>query len=271
VKILALILGDYHTTAPIETFTVSKNDRHPTELAKLRGARLVTATETERGRRWDETKVKLLTGGDEISARFMGKDFFDFTPLFKLMISGNYKPGLRSVDEAIRRRLRLVPFNVTFPLDKRDLKLVEKLTVELPGIALWMIEGCAMWQRDGLNPPKAVTEATAAYLRAEDVIGTWISECCTLDKAAWTRTSLLYDNYGNYATAAGEFKINKREFSDALDARDDLKIQHKEEGNGYCGVRVGVAAPQAATSVATPAVAAQAGWPTHHERAGRPH
>jgi Family of unknown function (DUF5906) len=119
---VANILGDYHTTAPIETFSASQNDRHPTELAALRGAHLVTATETQEGRPWDETKIKLLTGGDRISARFMRGDFFEFVPQFKLIIAGNHKPSLRTVDEAIRRRFHLVPFTVTIPPAERDVE-----------------------------------------------------------------------------------------------------------------------------------------------------
>jgi putative DNA primase/helicase len=106
--------GDYHRTAPIETFTASQLDRHPTDLAGLRGARLVTAVETEEGRRWAESRIKSLTGGDKISARFMRQDFFEYAPQFKLIIAGNHRPGLRSVDEAIRRRFNLVPFTVRF-------------------------------------------------------------------------------------------------------------------------------------------------------------
>ncbi len=109
------IMGDYHRTAPIETFTATHVDRHPTDLAMLRGARLVTATETEEGRRWAESRIKTLTGGDPVSARFMRQDFFEYTPAFKLVIAGNHKPGLRSVDEAIRRRFHLIPFGVTIP------------------------------------------------------------------------------------------------------------------------------------------------------------
>jgi putative DNA primase/helicase len=129
---VAGILGDYHTTAPIETFTASVTDRHPTELAALRGARLVTASETQEGRQWDETKVKLLTGGDKISARFMRGDFFEFVPQFKLVIAGNHRPTLRTVDEAIRRRLNLIPFTVTIPPAERDPELTEKLKAEWP-------------------------------------------------------------------------------------------------------------------------------------------
>ena len=124
---VSAILGDYHTTAQIETFTASPNDRHPTELAKLRGARIVSAVETQEGRRWDETKIKQITGGDISAARFMRQDFFDFAPAFKLLIAGNHRPELRSVDEAIRRRMNLLPFTVTIPEGERDKDLADKL------------------------------------------------------------------------------------------------------------------------------------------------
>ena len=146
-------MGDYCRIAPIETFTASISERHPTDLAGLRGARLVTAVETEEGRRWAESKIKALTGGDKISARFMRQDFFEFTPQFKLLIAGNHKPGLRSVDEAIRRRFYLIPFTVTIPTAERDPELLEKLKTERPGILHWMIEGCLRWQQHGLAPP----------------------------------------------------------------------------------------------------------------------
>jgi putative DNA primase/helicase len=140
------LLGDYHTAAPIETFTVSNSDRHPTDLAGLRGARLVSASETEEGRRWAEAKIKQLTGGDRIAARFMRQDFFTYQPAFKLIIAGNHKPSLRSVDEAIRRRFHLVPFAVTIPEHERDLELTKKLKAEWPGILAWIIQGCVEWQ-----------------------------------------------------------------------------------------------------------------------------
>ena len=178
VSTVAGILAGYHTTAPIETFTASQSERHPTDLAGLRGARLVTAVETEEGRRWAESKIKTLTGGDKISARFMRQDFFEFIPNFKLAIAGNHKPGLRSVDEAIRRRLNLIPFAVTIPPVERDLELAEKLKAEWPGILAWMINGCLQWQANGLQRPEAVKAATASYLEAEDGFAAWIEDCC---------------------------------------------------------------------------------------------
>ena len=121
------IMRDYAVTAPMEAFTASKFDRHPTELAMLHGARLVTASETEKDRLWAESRIKQITGGDRISARFMRQDFFEFMPQFKLTIIGNHKPLLRNVDEATRRRFNLVPFTRTPDPDKIDRLLVEKL------------------------------------------------------------------------------------------------------------------------------------------------
>jgi putative DNA primase/helicase len=203
----ANVLGDYHRTAPIEVFTATNNEQHPTQLAMLRGARLVTATETEEGRRWAESRIKTLTGGDRIPARFMRQDFFEYTPQFKLMISGNHKPGLRSVDEAIRRRLNLVPFDVTIPEAERDKELTGKLKAEGPGVLAWMIAGCLEWQRVGLAPPKIVTEATDAYLEDEDTIKLWVDEVCLQGEQYWTPTNQLFASWQDWAEARGEYVI----------------------------------------------------------------
>jgi putative DNA primase/helicase len=108
-NVVSGIMGDYQTTAPIETFIATRNEQHPTDLAGLQGARLVTAVEKEQGRRWHESKLKTLTGGDTISARFMRQDFSQYRPQFKLVIAGNHRPSLRGLDEAMRRRLHLIP------------------------------------------------------------------------------------------------------------------------------------------------------------------
>jgi putative DNA primase/helicase len=219
VSTVAGIFGDYHTTAPIETFTASHSDRHPTDLAGLRGARLVTATETEEGRRWAEARLKTLTGGDKVAARFMRQDFFEYVPAFKLVIAGNHKPGLRSVDEAIRRRFHLIPFSVTIPAARRDPELGEKLKAEWPGILQWMIEGCADWQEFGLAPPAAVTGATAAYLEAEDAIAAWVDDCCARDANAWEMRAELFSSWKLWTESAGEYCGSAKRFYQALEAR----------------------------------------------------
>jgi putative DNA primase/helicase len=181
---VAAVLGDYAAVAPMETFMASFSERHPTDLAGLRGARFVTAQEIEEGQRWAESKIKALTGGDPIAARFMRQDFFTFTPQFKLLIAGNHKPSLRTVDAAIRRRLFLIPFTITIPSGKQDKQLAEKLKAEWPGILQWAINGCLEWQQVGLAPPACVTIATEAYLEAEDSVTQWLHECSTIGDSA---------------------------------------------------------------------------------------
>lgn len=130
---IAAIMGDYSNIAPMQTFTDSKTRGHPTDMAMLQGARIVFAQETESGQAWAESKIKSLTGGDPISARFMRQDFFEFIPKFKLLISGNHMPKLKNVDEAMRRRLYLLPFTQTFRGRERDPHLAETLTREYAG------------------------------------------------------------------------------------------------------------------------------------------
>ena len=214
------IMGDYAAVASMETFTASTTDRHPTDLAMLRGARLVTAQETEEGRRWAEARIKALTGGDPISARFMRQDFFTFMPQFKLFIAGNHKPGLRNVDEAIRRRLNLIPFLVRIPPKERDPDLAEKLKAEWPGILQWTIDGCLDWQTQRLAAPHAVTTATDQYLEAEDAIGQWIADCCdTGAQFLWGSSASLFASWRQWAEGAGEFVSSQKRFCQNLEAR----------------------------------------------------
>jgi len=168
----------YHVVSSAQTFVEQKSQRHETELAHLAGARLVLSQETEQGQYWAESRIKSLTGGDKITARYMHGDYFDFDPKFKLCIVGNHKPRLRCVDEAIRGRLNLIPFTVTIPPEERDPGLSEKLKAEWPAILRWMIAGCLEWQRQGLNPPEKVLAATEDYLASEDAIGLWLSDMC---------------------------------------------------------------------------------------------
>ena len=234
---VAGILGEYHKTAPIETFTASNGDRHPTDLASLRGARLVTATETEEGRRWAESRIKQLTGGDTVAARFMRQDFFEYRPAFKLIIAGNHKPSLRSVDEAIRRRFHLIPFAVTIPPEERDSELAEKLKDEWPGILAWLVEGCLDWQTEGLRPPKAVLEATEAYLSAEDSLAAWLEERCERRTAEWASSASLFVSWSAWATAAGENPGNSKRFAQALESRG-FTPNRKMHGRGFDGLRL---------------------------------
>lgn len=216
------ILADYARIAPTDTFTASTGERHPTDLAMLRGARLVVAQETADGRRWDETRVKALTGGDPISARFMRGDYFTYVPQFKLVIAGNNKPGLRNVDEAMRRRLLLVPFTVTIPAGQRDPNLRDKLMAEASGILAWAIEGCLAWQRDGLRPPQSVQAATEAYFETCDALGRFVEERCTVSSDESSTKQAVFAAWKSWAEQNGEYVGTQRYVIGKLIDRFDL-------------------------------------------------
>jgi putative DNA primase/helicase len=229
------LMADYAKTAPIATFLDSKNEHHPTDLAGLQGARLVTAIETEDGRRWAESKIKTLTGEDRISARFMRQDFFEYVPQFKLVIAGNHRPGLRTVDEAIRRRFNLVPFTVTIPAPERNLELGEKLCEEWGGILEWMIAGCLAWKSEGLQAPKAVSDATKSYLASEDVTARWIEDRCELQAALWTPVAMLFQDWRQWAETNGEFLGSQKQFSQNLESRG-LTPKPTRAARGFLGI-----------------------------------
>jgi len=239
---LASIWADYAKYAPTEMFLVSNTDRHPTDLARLQGARLVTAAELESGKRWAESRIKSLTGGDTICARFMRGDFFEYTPQFKLIFAANHKPRLRAVDEAIRSRFLLLPFTVTIPPEERDKNLPEKLRVEWPAILRWAIDGCLAWQREGLNPPAAVTRATQEYFVSEDTLGRWLDERCLLGPQFETSSSALFGSFREWAEKVGEMAWSQRAFSQNLLDRG-FANHHMRNGWFFKGLALKTDAP----------------------------
>lgn len=236
VNTLFTILGDYAANAPMDTFMETRGDRHPTDLAGLRGSRFVGATETEQGRRWNESKIKEITGGGPVSARFMRQDFFTYVPQFKLVIAGNHKPAIRNIDEAMRRRLHLIPFTVTVPPEKRDQHLQAKLLAEADGILAWGIEGCLLWQQYGLRPPKAVMDATQDYFGDEDALGRWMEERCVRESNAKSLTSELFADWRQWGEAAGEFVGSQKRFADLLLTRGLQKWRNPMGLRGFCGI-----------------------------------
>jgi putative DNA primase/helicase len=231
------VFGDYATVADMNTFLVTRNERHPTDLAKLCGARLVVAQETQKGRIWDETKIKSLTGGDKITARFMRGDFFDFTPSFKLFIVGNHKPRLSTVDEAIRRRMLIVPFTVEIPPEQRDPKLPEKLRSEWPAILRWCIDGCLEWQKLGLAPPPIVRHATDEYFEEQDIVGEWIEDRVNREAGpqAFTLSSVLFTSWKAWCEWQNLKPGSEKAFVEALKDRGFKKVR-KAHGRGFEGI-----------------------------------
>lgn len=227
---LTRIMGDYAMVSSPDTFTADGHNKHLTVLARLQGARLVVSQETEEGVPWAEARIKAVTGGDPITANFMHRDPFTFIPNFKLAISGNHKPGLRSVDEAIRARFNLVPFTVTIPVTERDPGLSEKLWAEAPAILSWAIEGCHDWRHGRLAPPTKVTAATEEYFDSEDMTALWIAECCDVtDVRDETASSLLFECWSWWATKQGERPGTQKAFSRTME-RHGFRKERRNEG-----------------------------------------
>ena len=246
-NIVAGLMGDYATTASMDTFTATRGDKHPTELAMLRGARMVSASETEEGRAWAESRIKSMTGGDPITARFMRQDFFTYQPQFKLNIVGNHAPALANVDDAARRRFNIVPF-VTKPATP-DRELETKLRAEWPAILRWMIDGAVAWRKGGLAQPARVREATAAYFSDQDTTGQWLAECCIVEPnnaSRWEATANLFASWSAYARAAGEEAGSQKAIAARLRRHGLAQVWRtagKRSARGWAGVtiRAGVA------------------------------
>ena len=232
---LRMVLGDYAVSVPAEMFEVSQFDRHPEELARLAGVRLVTASETRAGRAWNEVRIKQLTGDASITARYMRQNSFEFTPRCKLVIAGNNKPSLRIVDDAIRRRMHVIPFTRK-PL-RPDPNLLSALKAELGGIAWWVFKGVARWKADGLRKPSIVQSLTDAYLADQDVIGAWLSEETVAISSEFTPNAEIHESYASFCRALDERPLTQRTLSEQLEARGFPKGR-KSDARGHYGLRI---------------------------------
>jgi putative DNA primase/helicase len=238
VKTLHRILGDYAVQAAMETFTSRITDRHPEELASLAGARLVVASETEEGRRWSEARVKQLTGGDPIRARFMRMNSFEFHPGFKLLFCGNHAPHIQNMDEAMRRRFNIVPFETRpkYP----DPYLDEKLEDEWPAILRWLIDGAVRWQSEGLVRPAAVSAATDEYFANQDTFKAWLEERCDVDRSNEHKKASfaeLLESWMSYAKTSGEDPGGSRSFGARMRRHGFDSKQMKNYGaKGFAGI-----------------------------------
>jgi putative DNA primase/helicase len=234
-------LGDYGVTLGSEVLLESHNDRHPTEIAVLRGARLALCSEVDSGRRWNEARLKRLSGGDPITARLICRDPFEFQPSHKLIMLANAKPGLRTVDEAIRRRIQMIEFNQTIPPDQRDPTLPEKLKAEAGGILTWALVGCLNWQDGGLRPPQSVLDATDRYLDQQDTVAEWMRDCCRAIGEESLTT--LHGSYREWCKANGIAEAGRNTFGDQLEARGIRRVEVRAKVSRFVGISV---APRAA-------------------------
>ena len=206
------LMGDYSTSTPTETFMQKKGDQASNDIARLKGTRFVSAMEAEYGVKLAEAVIKRLTGDDVISARFLYGEFFDFIPTFKIFMATNHKPKIGGMDNAIWRRIRMVPFEVSFPENKQDRNLSKKLENELPGILAWIVEGTLKWRKEGLGNTPAVMEATSAYRHEMSAIETFLEEMCIKKETGMVKASFLYNSYKKWCEENNERVLSTRGF-----------------------------------------------------------
>jgi putative DNA primase/helicase len=226
---------------PTQTLLAKRGDSIPNDLARLRGVRLVTASETGDGNRLDEALVKDITGGDRVVARFMRGEWFEFTPRFKLYLATNHKPRITGTDDAIWDRLRLVPFLIRIPEEERRPmeQMLAEFESELAGILNWAVRGCLDWQRHGLGEPPEVRIATLDYRGEMDTLGEFLADCCVLRPDARVSSHDLYEEYKRWATEAGERLWSHKRFAQGLEQRGSqqgFRKQHTREGRVWHGI-----------------------------------
>jgi len=238
------ILGDYGTVSTMDVCTASNMERHTTDIADMMGSRLVTASETQIGRRWDEQRLKMLSGGERVKARFMRQDNIMYRPTFKIIFSGNHQPHIRGLDEAMRRRIHMVPFTQKPAI--RDSLLGDKLRLEYPAILDWMLLGCLKWQQEGLNPPESVLAQTEEYFESEDIIGQWIADYCDIGHECKAYTTDLFQSWREWCGENGERNVGRmRDLLSALEAKKFTR--HRDSIGGRRNYLAGIAVNKAAS------------------------
>jgi putative DNA primase/helicase len=214
---LQTIMHDYATTANMDVFLEQKFSKHSTDIASLAGSRLVTASEIEANQFWAESQIKQLTGDEVIKARFMRENNFEFRPQFKLLIAGNNRPRIKVVDDAIKRRLNIIPF--LFKPAVPDLTLRHKLLAEAGGIFQWMIEGCQNWVSYGLTKPDVVKKLTSEYIDDQDTFQQFISECTITSPGLSVKSGVLYREYAQWMKDRGQVPLSIQGFNPEMGRR----------------------------------------------------
>ena len=219
IDVIRDVFGDYAANIQPETIMVksSQSNAINSDIARLKGARLVTSVEPNEGVRLNEGLLKQLTGDDTVTARKLYSEEFEFKPEFKLWMATNHKPIIRGTDTGIWRRIHMIPFDVQIPEDKVDKNLTHKLKAEMTAIFKWCIDGCLMWQREGLQMPVAVLKSVREYRREMDVISAFIEDKCTLEGAV--QASTLYAAYVSWADSNNEYCMSNTKFSTELAKR----------------------------------------------------
>lgn len=239
VEAIMRVMGDYAWAAEPEMLMAKKYMSIPVDVAALRGKRAVFLNETGQGQRFDEAKLKNLTGGDRLQARFMRENLFEFDPTHKLMLRGNHKPTVNGTDEGIWSRLKLIPFDLRLEVDEIDRRLPETLNAELPGILAWCVQGCLMWQSEGLTAPAVIEDAITDYRGESDTLGRFIEERCTLRANAQVKSSALYKAYRDFCETGGERYLSQKDFPNELTNRNQAITRERQKtGMRFSGIEL---------------------------------
>ena len=234
-RVMFELLGVYASQVQPEVLMSKPTGGATPEIAGLVGCRAVFANEISEGARLSEALVKSVTGGDAITARVLYGAPFTYTPQFKLWMAGNHKPVIRGDDHGIWRRTVLIPFERTFSGDERDEKLLDKLRAEYEGVMRWAIEGCLLWQKHGLNPPKVITQQVDAYRSDMDTLQHWIDEVCDVTPSAKIRANAAYTSYQNWCRENGHGLVSNVRFAQRLSDRGYRK-EKTRDGMVYIGL-----------------------------------
>lgn len=217
-RILGMVFGTYHRATAMSTFDADSKNQYGDDMAALHGSRIVTAVESERDRKLAEAKVKLMTGGDPITCRFLHANLFTFWPQFTIFLALNHRPSISGRDHAIWRRIALIPFTRTFDGDDRDPELEDKLAAELPGILTWALDGLAYYYAEGLVPPASVQTAKEEYRSETDFVGQWLAESAEAlaDDSEGINSTDAFTDYRLWSEERGEGKMGQKLFTQNL-------------------------------------------------------
>lgn len=216
--ILLKLMGDYGANTPFSTLEESQfdNGKIPSDVAALCGKRFVSSSEIKEKSKLNEARIKSLTGGDPITARFLHKEYFTYNPTFKIWFSVNHKPKVNDNSYAFWRRVLLIPFNKQFKDNIRDNKLKEKLLNELPGILNWAVKGCFNWQKSGLNISENVRNATNDYQNENDYLKQFLNDCTVENENSNVESQVLHKAYLNWAKRNNEPELTSTMFGRKL-------------------------------------------------------
>ena len=237
-NVVRALFGDLGMQSSSETLMETKRSSSGTspDIARLRGKRFVSMSETDDGRHLNEGMLKSLTGGDPIIARDLYESIFEFNPTHKFFLASNHKPTIKGTDHGVWRRIRLIPFNVTISPEQRNPNLEAELREELPGILNWAIKGCLAWQKDGMTTPKAIEQATKEYRDDMDIVGSWISEFCEVGAFEEMKFDAAYKSFDPWCKENYNFSFSKKRLGQMLTERGFEAINRG--GRTYKGISI---------------------------------